>query len=158
MVSGSALLEVTAQELHHGPYLLSDATKQRLMTQYGQSLPALEIQSSQRNTNGADSTPSSQPSRMSTSPSPHLDDIHETTRNLPSREVTEDIFGEAFARFILYCNPAIPLNTDTTELKKIFLSPPRSDGTFRRPGAESPIRVFASSLGIVSYSYTLGYN
>jgi hypothetical protein len=145
MVSGTALLEVTAQELHDGPYLLSDATKQRLMAQYGQNLPALEIRSSQRNINGANSIPPNQPSRMSSSPSPHLDGIHEATRNLPSREVTEERFGEAFASFILYCNPTIPLNTDTTELKKIFLSPPRSDGTSQCSSAESPIRVVAIS-------------
>jgi hypothetical protein len=28
----------------------------------------------------------------------------------------------------MYCNPSIPLDTDTTELRKSFRTPPKSDG------------------------------
>jgi protein-tyrosine phosphatase len=28
----------------------------------------------------------------------------------------------------MYCNPSVPLDTDTTELRKIFRAPPKSDG------------------------------
>jgi hypothetical protein len=28
----------------------------------------------------------------------------------------------------MYCNPAVPLDTDTIELRKIFRAPPKSDG------------------------------
>jgi len=50
------------------------------------------------------------------------------TRSLPSRTVTDHTFDDAYSGFILYCNPTIPLDTDTTELKKIFRAPPKSDG------------------------------
>ena len=49
-------------------------------------------------------------------------------RNLPARTVTNDNLDEAYASFILYCNPSIHLTTDTTELKQIFRAPPKSDG------------------------------
>lgn len=49
-------------------------------------------------------------------------------RSLPSRNVSEETIDEAYAQFILYCNPSFPLTTDTTELKKIFRLPPKSDG------------------------------
>lgn len=49
-------------------------------------------------------------------------------RSLPSRDVSEDSIDETYAAFILYCNPIFPLSTDTTELKKIFRQPPKSDG------------------------------
>jgi hypothetical protein len=28
----------------------------------------------------------------------------------------------------MYCNPTVPLDTDTSELRKIFRAPPKSDG------------------------------
>lgn len=49
-------------------------------------------------------------------------------RSLPQKDVTEDTIADAYAQFILYCNPHFPLDIDTTELKRIFQGPPRSDG------------------------------
>lgn len=50
-------------------------------------------------------------------------------RSLPSRNVTDDInLSECYAEFILYCNPAIPPETDTLDLKQLFKTPPKSDG------------------------------
>ena len=49
-------------------------------------------------------------------------------RALPSRDVNEGNIAEAYAAFILYCNPSFSMSTDTTELKRLFQSPPRSDG------------------------------
>lgn len=50
-------------------------------------------------------------------------------RSLPSRNVTDDIsLSECYADFILYCNPAIPPETDTLDLKQLFKTPPKSDG------------------------------
>lgn len=49
-------------------------------------------------------------------------------RFLPSQEITDENIDDAYASFILYCNPNVPATSDTTELKKIFRSPPRSDG------------------------------
>ena len=48
-------------------------------------------------------------------------------RTLPSTDVTDETLGDAYAQFILYCNPSIPDHVDTTELKKGFRVPPRSD-------------------------------
>jgi hypothetical protein len=51
-----------------------------------------------------------------------------SARGLPSREVTDDTFDDAYVTFILHCNPSIPPDTDTLELKKTFRAPPKSDG------------------------------
>jgi hypothetical protein len=57
-------------------------------------------------------------------------DFHHDTagRSLPKCPVSDENLADQYAAFILYCNPAIPLNTDTKELKDIFRAPPRSDG------------------------------
>ncbi|KAK2746206.1 hypothetical protein FQN57_003328 [Myotisia sp. PD_48] len=49
-------------------------------------------------------------------------------RPIPSREINDATIDDAYARFIIYCNPSIPTATDTTELKKMFRTPPRSEG------------------------------
>ncbi|KAL8947427.1 MAG: hypothetical protein Q9222_006295 [Ikaeria aurantiellina] len=49
-------------------------------------------------------------------------------RALPSIEISDETVDQAYVDFIFYCNPAIPLDTDATELKKGFRSPPMSDG------------------------------
>ncbi|OOQ91611.1 putative ARS binding protein Abp2 [Penicillium brasilianum] len=50
------------------------------------------------------------------------------SRTLPSREVTDDTIDDAYVLFILYCNPNVPSSVDTSELRKTFRCPPRSDG------------------------------
>lgn len=47
---------------------------------------------------------------------------------LPDRRVTAATIEDAYVRFILYCNPAVPLSTDTTALREAFRSPPKSGG------------------------------
>jgi len=49
-------------------------------------------------------------------------------RSLPSKDVTDENFDDAYINFIMYCNPAVPPDTDTTELRKTFRGPPKSDG------------------------------
>lgn len=49
-------------------------------------------------------------------------------RVLPPREVTESSLEDAFVSFILYCNPSVDLDVSTTELRKGFRAPPRTDG------------------------------
>jgi hypothetical protein len=49
-------------------------------------------------------------------------------RSLPSKDVTDGNFDDAYINFVMYCNPAVPPDTDTTELRKIFRGPPKSDG------------------------------
>ena len=49
-------------------------------------------------------------------------------RTLPSKDVNENSIDDAYVKFIMYCNPSIPANVDTTELRKGFRAPPKSDG------------------------------
>ncbi|KAI9774892.1 MAG: hypothetical protein M1840_000108 [Geoglossum simile] len=49
-------------------------------------------------------------------------------RSLPSRDVTDANIDNAYVTFILYCNPSVPLSTDTSELRRGFRAPPKSDG------------------------------
>ncbi|KAL3461114.1 ARS binding protein 2-domain-containing protein [Aspergillus heterothallicus] len=49
-------------------------------------------------------------------------------RSLPSRDITDESIDDAYIMFIFYCNPNVPLSTDSTELRKTFRCPPRSDG------------------------------
>lgn len=49
-------------------------------------------------------------------------------RSLPSRDVADDTIDDAYAAFILYCNPSFPVDNDTAELTKLFRQPPKSDG------------------------------
>lgn len=60
--------------------------------------------------------------------SPSRTNVTAETRHLPSRDVMDESFDDAYARFILYCNPAVPLETDCEELRKNFRLPPKSDG------------------------------
>lgn len=51
------------------------------------------------------------------------------SRSLPSPIASDDIsLSECYAAFILFCNPAIPTETDTLDLKTLFKTPPKSDG------------------------------
>lgn len=50
------------------------------------------------------------------------------SRELPSPNVTDDTIDDAFVSFILYCNPNVPSSVDTSELRRVFRCPPRSDG------------------------------
>jgi hypothetical protein len=66
-------------------------------------------------------SPTSQPQQLATRYVP--DD-----RAPPSRDVSDGTIDEAYASFILYCNPNFAASTDTTELVKLFRTPPKSDG------------------------------
>ncbi|KAI9038361.1 putative ARS binding protein Abp2 [Aspergillus affinis] len=50
------------------------------------------------------------------------------SRALPSRDIKDDTIDDAYVMFIFHCNPNVPLSVDTSELRKTFRSPPRSDG------------------------------
>lgn len=49
-------------------------------------------------------------------------------RCLPSRDVTDKTIADAYVAFIMFCNPVIPLDADTSDLKNLFGTLPRSDG------------------------------
>ena len=68
-------------------------------------------------------------------PSPHIipNGFHPNQnasieRKLPLREIDDNSIDDAYVQFIMYCNPSIPANVDTSELKKGFRTPPKSDG------------------------------
>ncbi|KAJ5644626.1 hypothetical protein N7507_010637 [Penicillium longicatenatum] len=50
------------------------------------------------------------------------------SRVLPSRDITDDNIDDAYVLFIFYCNPNVPSSVDSSELRKTFRCPPRSDG------------------------------
>ena len=66
-------------------------------------------------------SPTSQPKQLTAAFVP-------TDRPAPSRDVSDDTIDDAYAAFILYCNPSFPTSTDTSELTKLFRTPPKSDG------------------------------
>lgn len=47
---------------------------------------------------------------------------------LPQKSVTTASIEDAYVSFILYCNPAVPLETDTYALREAFRTPPKSEG------------------------------
>ncbi|KAI1128010.1 ARS binding protein 2-domain-containing protein [Nemania abortiva] len=47
---------------------------------------------------------------------------------LPNRSVTSGTIEDAYVSFILHCNPAVPLDVDTTALREAFRTPPKSEG------------------------------
>ncbi|KAI9823330.1 MAG: hypothetical protein M1832_002554 [Thelocarpon impressellum] len=66
-------------------------------------------------------------------------------RSLPSREVTDETIDDAYVAFILYCNPVVSPVADSTELRRGFRAPPKSDGkTFSTYTLLELIRKFES--------------
>jgi hypothetical protein len=61
-------------------------------------------------------------------PKPLLLTENPTNRHLPAREIMDQTMDDAYVAFIFYCNPAIPISTDSTELRKVLRTPPKSDG------------------------------
>jgi hypothetical protein len=61
-------------------------------------------------------------------PLSHVDSAVAHRPDLPSNKVCDESFDDAYVAFILHCNPAVPPDTNTTELRKAFRSPPKSDG------------------------------
>lgn len=47
---------------------------------------------------------------------------------LPDKNVSDETIEEAYVNFVLYCNPAVPLETDTAGLREAFQTPPKSGG------------------------------
>jgi hypothetical protein len=104
--------------------MISDATKRRMERQYH---PTQSLSPHQPHTQKNGGNTPQVPVRPALLTS-NGDGTHQANRSLPAREVTDDSFDDAYVTFIMYCNPTIPLDTDTTELRKIFRAPPKSDG------------------------------
>lgn len=113
----------------HLPGSISEATKRHLERSYphtqlldtGQAHTHSEPTVAETNQS---QNLSSRPNRSMTS-SPGGRQEH---RSLPTREVTDRNFDDAYVAFIMYCNPSVAADTDTSELRKIFRAPPKSDG------------------------------
>lgn len=58
----------------------------------------------------------------------HNSNSSSSERSLPSTDVSDITIDDAYVQFIMYCNPSISLEVDTTELRKGFRNPPKSDG------------------------------
>jgi hypothetical protein len=118
------------------PGMISEATKRHLERTY-HSNQGINGHPSQNLNNGRtmasaqnDHSEAMQqilPARPQPSPVPSSTGTLEH-RSLPSQAVTDSNFDDAYVNFIMYCNPSIPLETDTNELRKIFRAPPKSDG------------------------------
>lgn len=79
------------------------------------------------------STPTSNGSRrFNPLPSPSKNDTPRSSSLvrpiLPQKSVTSATIEDAYVNFILYCNPAVPLETDTFALREAFRNPPKSEG------------------------------
>jgi hypothetical protein len=66
-------------------------------------------------------SPTSQPKQLAPAHVPN-------DRSPPSRDIADETIDDAYAAFILYCNPSFPTTIDTSELTKLFRLPPKSDG------------------------------
>lgn len=51
-----------------------------------------------------------------------------SSRQLPERKITSTSIEDAYVAFIFYCNPAVPLETETAALREAFRTPPKSGG------------------------------
>ncbi|KAI5462239.1 ARS binding protein 2-domain-containing protein [Mariannaea sp. PMI_226] len=73
--------------------------------------------------------PHSQPQSQSPpQPTSHQEPDALTRSTLPDRNVTADSIEDAYVHFIFYCNPALPLSSETASLREAFRNPPRSGG------------------------------
>lgn len=48
--------------------------------------------------------------------------------SLPDRNVTDNSIEDAYVDFVMYCNPAVPSDTETNALREAFRTPPKSGG------------------------------
>lgn len=108
--------------------LISEEVRRRLELQYApnQSLEPVEVHSSQ--SHEANEFEESNRIVSTCSEVEHHDPNNDNGRSLPKCPLSEDNIAPQYAAFILYCNPTVPPDTDTTELKAIFRAPPKSDG------------------------------
>jgi hypothetical protein len=68
------------------------------------------------------------PAFSNSSPETHTAHSTSELRSLPSRDISDATIDDAYVEFIFYCNPDVSSSTDSTELRRIFRSPPRSEG------------------------------
>ena len=113
----------------HLPGIISEATKRQMKRTTYQTSNALDTgqTQSQNEQSVAEALQQVLPTRSGNRLS-HSSNGQNERRSLPSRVVTDQNFDDAYVAFIMYCNPSVARDTDTTELRKIFRAPPKSDG------------------------------
>ncbi|EUC36312.1 hypothetical protein COCCADRAFT_2615 [Bipolaris zeicola 26-R-13] len=87
-----------------------------------------DMRSSQTPPASANASPRFSAISPTSQPRPGTAHFEPADRDPPPRDVSDDTIDNAYAAFILYCNPNFPTTTDTTELVKLFRTPPKSDG------------------------------
>jgi hypothetical protein len=110
----------------HVPTMVSETTKRRLENKYAPIAPqgGEYTHTEQACANALDRVMPERPIQSQGIGDP----ARQHLRTLPSRDVTDQNFDDAYVAFIMYCNPSVTSDTDTSELKKIFRAPPKSDG------------------------------
>ncbi|KAI9647289.1 hypothetical protein NHQ30_003672 [Ciborinia camelliae] len=110
--------------------MIPEATKRRLESKYAPIAPQggeqyIQAHSQESCANALDRVMPERPIQSSSlgNSSPN----QQNPRSLPPREVTDENFDDAYVGFIMYCNPAVASDTDSTELRRIFRAPPKSD-------------------------------
>ncbi|RFU32653.1 hypothetical protein B7463_g3670, partial [Scytalidium lignicola] len=107
--------------------VIPEATKRLLEKKYPPTNQAHESIQSPAQKDISSVGHQSSPGTMTPSSRPD-EGLQTQRRTLPSRNVTNETIDDTYVNFIFYCNPTIPMDTDTSELRKTFRSPPRSDG------------------------------
>lgn len=107
---------------------ITEDLRKRLEILYKPVPPETSSNPAQHQSNPNANLGQSQQPASNSSLSHHDSPLGHVVRSLPQVPVSEDNLVSQFGAFILYCNPAIPMETDQTELQNIFKSPPKSDG------------------------------
>ncbi|KAM3077350.1 hypothetical protein ACMFMG_006700 [Clarireedia jacksonii] len=110
----------------HVPTMIPETTKRRLENKYAPIAPqgGEYTHSEQACVNALDRMMPERPIQSQAISAP----ARQHSRTLPSRDVTDQTFDDAYVAFIMYCNPSVASDTDASELKKTFRAPPKSDG------------------------------
>ncbi|KAJ8071423.1 hypothetical protein OCU04_001743 [Sclerotinia nivalis] len=114
----------------HVRAMISEPTKRRLESKYAPIAPQggeqyIQAHSQASCSNAHDRVVPEHP--VQSSSLGNLSPNQQSSRSLPSREVTDENFDDAYVGFIMYCNPTVASDTDTAELRRIFRAPPKSD-------------------------------
>ena len=113
----------------HQPGIISEGSKAHLERSYP---PTQMLETGQAHSHNEQSvTGTIQAQNLSSRPNRSMNSSpagRQEHRRLPTREVTDRNFDDAYVTFIMYCNPSVAADTDTSELRKIFRAPPKSDG------------------------------
>ncbi|CZT42189.1 related to ars binding protein 2 [Rhynchosporium secalis] len=116
---------ITSGGFQSGMRMIPENEKLRLEQQYSPSMSIDSCRQSQEIGPGNGQIHQLPTRIVSLPPAP---DTPQEVRSLPCLDVSDEGFDDAYVEFIMFCNPNVPLDADTTELRRIFRAPPKSDG------------------------------